>query len=228
MKSIITIVFPLSLPDLLEIPVEQRVVLLLHPEFHGFLEEREGGLAVLDLGAEFFAELDGHAEVFVEVVDAGFGVPFLGEDVFGKADLGGVAARVGDVEDLDHVGEVDAGALGHPAALDGGHEDGVADHVVNQFQGVARAGGAEVEDFRGEGGEVAPGAAEGFFVAAEHEGEGSRRRPCGPARHAGVKIAHAFFGGAGGEALGVGRVRGGEVVEGEAFSGVREDAGGAF
>ncbi len=175
----------------------------------------------------------------MEVIDAGFGVPFFIEDVFGEADLGGVAAGVGDVEDLDHLGKVEAGALGHAPALDGGHEAGVANHVVDEFEGMARAGGAEVKDFVGEGFEIAAGPREGGFVAAEHEGEGAGGGSGCAAAHPGVEVVNAEFGGAAGEALCIGGVGGGEVVEGEAagaaspgidgsITGASEDAGFAL
>ena len=96
------------------------------------------------------------------------------------------------------------------------------------FMVCPEPGGAEVEDFLGEGLEVAAGAAEGFFVTAHHEGEGSGGGSGGAAAHAGVHVGDAFAGGHFGEAPGVGGAGGGEVIEDEALPGIGENPVFAF
>ena len=143
--------------------------------------------------------------------------------MLGKANLADEAAGVRHVEDINHIGQVDAGGLGHATALTGRKKDGVQDHVVDQLQRMSGAAAAKVEYPACNLVEQSAGAFERLLVAANHE----RQRPGIGARcaaaHAGVEIGDAACRRAFRKHAGSQRIRCRKVVDYEPFGRTRQN-----
>ena len=117
------------------------------------------------------AEFHRHAEILGEVRDVGARVPGAADDVPGEAEFRRVTPGIAGIQRVDDGREIEPGIFQDAAALDGGEEGRVGDHVVDELHRVTGAGGAEMHELDGEFIEHRAGAIEHRRIAADEERE---------------------------------------------------------